>query len=326
MTKLYTLLDSNSRQFIAAEIDGKMVDLSESVRPEGYLSSPMLGVLQNWDDWKRKFEKISSEGNQGRRALEPGQYKITAPIPRPPKIMGIAFNNRASERFRDRYAKLGGPGWFLKSPTCVVGQDDDVELAPEGWSNSTTPEIELGIVIGKKARWVDRKSVYDMIAGYTIMNDVTAQDLLVNSEATMSAERYFSRKLVPDPGDSWEKDQMSGPNRIEMKQWDTFAPMGPCIVTKEELPDPHDQSFLCTINDQVLMQGDKIELIWDVPEMVHMFSLIMTLEPGDLIIGGNIGRLSAKGALKPGDRLELTLGKIGTLRNRCVASKYPPVW
>jgi acylpyruvate hydrolase len=69
-----------------------------------------------------------------------------------------------------------------------------------------------------------------------------------------------------------------------------------------------------------------LDLLWDVPQIVHMVSLIMTLEPGDVILSGNLGRLSSRGALKPGDTIELTISKIGTLRNRCVASRFPPAW
>jgi 2-keto-4-pentenoate hydratase/2-oxohepta-3-ene-1,7-dioic acid hydratase in catechol pathway len=333
--KLYTITAAGEKRVVVSSRRGDLVDfetvLTELPNDKIAISRPltMLNLLEAWDFWRSKSDEIESIADSTTKTdhrYSVDQVKIEAPISRPPKIVGIAFNNRASERFRDRYQKTGNPGWFIKCSSCVVGQDDEVVLTPEGWSNVTTPEVELGIVIGKKARWVSTNEAYDAIAGYTIVNDVTAQDLLVSSSASISPERYFTRMIIPGPGESWEKDQLSGPNRIEMKQWDTFAPMGPCIVTKDEIDDPHDQSFSCEINGATIMQGQRLELIWDVPQIVHMASLIMTLEPGDIISSGNLGRLSPKGVLNPGDKMAVTISKIGTLRNSCVESPYPASW
>lgn len=330
MARLYSV-GKDGRTRLAIEADGGLFDFAEVCRMIGKSSPPtdVMELLQEWASWERELAEISAYAHENRGKLgrlDSVGTRVAAPVPRPPKILCLAFNNRLSERFLDRFSKVGNPGWFMKSPTCVVGPEDQVELPPTGWSNVTTPEVELGVVLGKRARWVDREDALDVVAGYTIFNDVTAQDLLVDSSASISPQKYFSRKLVPDSGEQWEKDQLSGPNRIEMKQWDTFAPMGPCLVTKEDIPDPYSMEYLCKVNGETVMEGQRIELIWSIAEMVHKFSLIMTLEPGDVLSTGNVGRLSPRAVLKPGHVIEMRIGTIGTLRNECVASRWPANW
>lgn len=330
MARLYSVI-KEGRTRLAIEADGVLFDFAEVCRKVGRASAPadMMGLLQEWATWEGELAAISAyarENGEKLERLDGGGGRVTAPLPRPPNILCLAFNNRLSERFIDRFTKVGNPGWFMKSPTCVVGPEDKVELPPAGWSNVTTPEVELGVVIGRRARWVDRKDALNVVAGYTIFNDVTAQDLLVDSEASISPQRYFTRKFVPDSGEQWEQDQLSGPNRIEMKQWDTFGPMGPCLVTKEDVPDPYAMDYVCRLNGETVMEGQRIELIWSLEEMVHKFSVIMTLEPGDILTTGNLGRLSPKAVLKPGDVMELRIGGIGILRNECVASRFSANW
>lgn len=332
MSRLCTVIWEKAPR-LALDVNGVLMDfrsLAEACReklPAGTIPvGDMLALLQAWGEWEPLISVLAAEGaaEGARERYSLKGARITAPIARPPKMICTAFNNGLSERFRDRFAKTGNPGWFMKSPTCVIGPDENVELPPAGLSNVITPEVELAIVIGKRGRRVARKDAYGIVAGYTLLNDVTAQDLLEGSQEFIEPQRYFTRKIIPDPGHAWEKDQMAGPNRIEMKQWDTFAPLGPCILTKDEIPDPHSMNYFCKINGEVVMAGESIDIIWDVPEIIHRSSQIMTLEPGDVLSTGNLGRLSPQACLKPGDVMEIGIGDIGVIRNRCVASPYPP--
>jgi len=331
VARLYSVVSERGARVSIEGEGGNLFDLGDVLRSMGK-PEPVAGVielLRDWPSWQRSLRAVSEYArshSEKLARLDRQRIKIEAPVSRPPNILCLAFNNGLSERFRDRFRKVGNPGWFMKSPTCVVGLDAEVELPPAEWSNVTTPEVELGVVIGKRARWVTREEALSVVAGYTIFNDVTAQDLLVDSVASITPQRYFSRKIVPDSGEQWEKDQLSGPNRIEMKQWDTFAPMGPCLVTQEEVPDPYSMGYFCKLNQETIMEGKRIELIWSIAEMIHKFSVIMTLEPGDVLSTGNVGLLTPRAVLKPGDVMEISIGGIGTLSNRCVASRHPAVW
>lgn len=234
------------------------------------------------------------DANQANLPAVPDGERIGAPIARPSKIVCIGLNYA-------KHAKETGatppsePVIFLKSTTSYVGPFDDI-MIPKG-SVKTDWEVELAIVVGKKASYVEEGEAMDYIAGYVLHNDV--------SEREYQLER----------GGTWDKG----------KGCDTFAPTGPYLVTKDEIDDVHNLRLWLTVNGQTMQDGNTSDFIFNVPFVVSYVSRFMTLLPGDIISTGTpagVG-LGFKPAiyLKPGDVVELGIDGLGTSKQTVVEYK-----
>jgi 2-keto-4-pentenoate hydratase/2-oxohepta-3-ene-1,7-dioic acid hydratase in catechol pathway len=170
----------------------------------------------------------------------------------------------------------------------VVGPYDDVVLPEE--SKQVDYEVELAIVIGRQATKVSEADAYDYIAGYTVTNDVSGRDIQFRQE-------------------QWHQG----------KSYDTFCPMGPYLITKDEIPDPNTLSVKLVLNGETLQDSNTDNLIFNVPTLVSRISHIMTLFPGDLISTGTPAGVGVfrdpKILLKSGDYMETYVAGIGTLKN-----------
>jgi len=180
---------------------------------------------------------------------------------------------------------------FFKATSCIVGPNDDVIL-PRG-STKCDWEIELGIVIGRTARYVEEREALDYIAGYCLVNDV--------SEREYQLER----------GGTWDKG----------KGFDTFGPVGPVLVTADELGSPQSLEMWLDVNDQRMQTGSTKTMIFGVATLVSYISRIMTLFPGDIITTGTppgvgMGKKPAPIYLKPGDVMTLGIQGLGTQRQQ----------
>ncbi|MFI6298230.1 fumarylacetoacetate hydrolase family protein [Nonomuraea sp. NPDC050790] len=225
----------------------------------------------------------------GRLPLFEGEgLRVGTPVARPGKIVCIGLN------YRDHAAESGAqepeePVVFMKAPNTVVGPDDEV-LVPRG-SVKTDWEVELAVVIGKQARYLDsREAALDAIAGYTISNDV--------SEREFQLER----------GGQWDKG----------KSCETFNPMGPWLVTADEVGDPQDLALRLWINGELRQDGNTKNMIFDVAEIVRYLSQFMVLEPGDVVNTGTpagvaLG-LPGQPYLRAGDVMELEIAGLGRQR------------
>lgn len=245
------------------------------------------------------------------------EVKLKAPLPRPNKILNFGINHKGTLATLPNLPKK--PMIFDKAATSVIGDGENIVLLPPDVSQLTTTEVELGVIIGKKARMVPAQKAYDVIFGYTVFNDITAQeryDLFKFGKSL--GEMLVGKKLPTEPPESILTSGM-----MEMKSWDTFGPMGPCIVTKDEIPDPHALHYECKINGEIGQQGTSADLYWKIPQIVETYSRILTLEPGDLISTGTCG-INAKAILKPGSTVETTIKEIGTINNKTVA--WSDVW
>ncbi len=214
--------------------------------------------------------------------------RIGAPIARPGKIVCIGLN------YSDHAAESGAevpsePVVFMKAANTMVGPYDEV-LVPRG-SVKTDWEVELAVVIGKPARYLgSREEALDVIAGYAVANDV--------SEREFQLER----------GGQWDKG----------KSCETFNPLGPWLVTPDEVGDPQSLAMKLTVNGEVRQDGDTKNMIFDVAEIVRYLSQFMVLEPGDLINTGTpagvaMGRPD-KPYLRAGDVVELEIEGLGRQR------------
>ena len=268
---------------IGVEIDAKNYDLSS------------FG-----EDYNERFfendgiERLTNYINENSGQLKeiPATSRIGAPIARPSKIVCIGLN------YLDHANETGAaipkePIIFFKSTTAVVGPFDDIML-PKG-SEKTDWEVEFGVVVGKTARYVEEAEAMDYVAGYVLINDV--------SEREFQLER----------GGTWDKG----------KGCDTFAPMGPYLVTKDEMSDICDVGLWLSVNGQKYQNGSTKNLIFSVPQLIAYVSKFMTLLPGDVISTGTpagVG-LGFKPPiyLKAGDVVELGADGLGVAKQNVVA-------
>jgi 2-keto-4-pentenoate hydratase/2-oxohepta-3-ene-1,7-dioic acid hydratase in catechol pathway len=229
------------------------------------------------------------------RAIDPstlpavsGTPRIGACVGNIGKFLCIGLN------YSDHAAETGAaipehPILFFKATSAVVGPNDDVVM-PRG-STHTDWEIELGVVIGKTAKYVSKENALDYVAGYCVINDVS--------------ERHFQTQLTGQ----WTKG----------KSCDTFGPTGPWLVTRDEVPNPQNLAMSLDVNGKRMQTGNTSTMIFTVAEIIEHLSGLMTLHPGDVITTGTppgvgMGMKPAPVYLKIGDVMELTIQGLGQQR------------
>lgn len=236
------------------------------------------------------------------------------PILRPGKILCVALNNSANpERIISGPAT---PALFLKPSSSLVGHGQAIRLRTD--DGRVHPEPELAVVIGKAGTDIAEDAALSHVFGYTVLNDITAPDL-------RGVDTFHYRAVHPDPDhgngtryvDSW----VSYPGRY--KGADTFAPLGPWVVTADEIPDPHALRITCAHNGQVITDDTTANLRFSVAEVISFASRYLTLEPGDVIGMGTALRPSpeGRGAVQNldlnrlGGTVTVTVDRIGELSN-----------
>lgn len=221
--------------------------------------------------------------------FQAGKVKLAAPVLSPQKIVCIGLNYM--DHCREQHVEPPDhPVMFAKYPTSIVGQKDEVTWSPE-LTQQVDFEAELGVVIGKKARNVKAELAYDYIAGYICVNDISARDL-----------------------------QFSDGQWVRGKSLDTFCPMGPWIVTKDEIRDPHNLSIKCIVNDTAYQDSNTKEMIFKIPALIEFITKAFTLLPGDIVSTGTPDGVGVfrnpKVFLKPGDNVTVEIENIGLLKNK----------
>lgn len=223
-------------------------------------------------------------------ALRPAaEVTLLAPLPRPTKIICIGHNytdHRASGDLPEY------PTFFSKYHTCVIGPEQAIVLP--ALSQQVDNEAELAVIIGRAGRHIPEEHAMEYVAGYTIFNDVSARDYVKRSSQWMLS-----------------------------KTFDTFGPMGPALVTRDEVADPANLEIVLKVNDQEVQHDSTRKWIFALPFVIAYLSEVMTLEPGDLISTGTPSRVGDFGRnpayLKPGDRVSIRIDPIGELRNIAAA-------
>ena len=235
------------------------------------------------------------------RKLDPKKLPLVKGRPRlgpciavPPKFIAIGLN------YVDHAKESGNPipehpVVFYKAETCIVGPNDNIMLPPD--STHTDWEVELGVVIGKTARYVDRKDALKHVAGYCIVNDVSEREYQLKRSATQ-----------------WSKG----------KGCDTFGPIGPWLVTTDELKDPQNLDMWLDVNGVRKQTGNTRTMIFGVADLVADLSKYMTLLPGDIITTGTppgvgMGMKPEPQYLKAGDVVTLGIAGLGTQTQKVVA-------
>jgi acylpyruvate hydrolase len=244
-------------------------------------------------------ERKISEGISGERLFyRLDDVKLLAPIPRPGKIFAAGKNyaDHAQEGAGGGKVEIQPfPRGFVKVASVVTDPDAPVELADV--TKELDYEVELAVVIGKRGRFIPRAEAYDYVAGYTILNDVSARDIQL-------AEAKYGNHMIG-------------------KNMDTLAPMGPWLVLKDEVADPMALDLELRINGETRQKSNTRNMIHDIPAMIERWSWA-TLEPGDVIATGTPAGVALGGKfpyLRPGDVMECRVEKVGTLRNPVVAAK-----
>jgi 2-keto-4-pentenoate hydratase/2-oxohepta-3-ene-1,7-dioic acid hydratase in catechol pathway len=222
----------------------------------------------------------------------PADARFGPCVKRPSKIMCVGLNY-AKHAAETNAAVPAEPILFYKSTTAIVGPNDNVIIPKR--SEKTDWEVELAIVIGKKASYVELDEAMDYIAGYALHND------------------YSERAWQLERGGQWVKG----------KSADTYAPLGPYLVTKDEIADPNKLHLWLKLNGEMLQDSNTDDMIFNVPTLVSYISQFMTLLPGDVISTGTpagVGLgLNPQRYLKPGDVVELGIEGLGEQRQEAVA-------
>jgi 2-keto-4-pentenoate hydratase/2-oxohepta-3-ene-1,7-dioic acid hydratase in catechol pathway len=262
-------------------LDGKNYDLSAFIKDYDESFFEQNGL-----------QKLAGIVNEEKLPLIEDGQRIGSPIARPSKILCIGLNYA-------KHAKETGaaiptePILFMKSTSSLTGPFDNI-IIPKN-SEKTDWEVELGVVIGKKASYVSEEEAMDYVAGYVLHNDV--------SERAFQLER----------GGTWDKG----------KGCDSFAPLGPWLVTKDEIPNPHRLRLWLSLNGKMMQDSNTDDLIFNIPQLISYSSQFMTLLPGDVISTGTPAGVglgfSPNIYLKPGDVVELGIDGLGSSKQTAIA-------
>jgi len=309
----------NNRDRLAFSPDGiQLHDLEQTLNGAGVVPAPrtMLELIEaGMDLWSRVLEVVNRSGVTPDRAtaIDMDQMSWQAPLVQPTKICCLALNNSANA---DRIMQgPKHPAVFIKPASALVGHLGAIELQPA--YGRVHPEPELALVIGKRAKKIAAADAYQYVFGYTIHNDITSP--------TMRAEDTFHyRAIHPREGsadaiayvDTW----VSYPGRY--KGSDTFACMGPWLVTKDEIPDPHALQVTCAHRGKIVTDDNTANLFYKIPEVIEFLSTYMTLLPGDIVSMGTALRRTARGGAiqnvdlnKLGGPVTVAIAGLGTLEN-----------
>lgn len=277
--------ERNGQRSIGALTNSGISDLPAA--SGGALPADMVTFLQQGDAALTQARNIAAKGGP---AIPLTDARLLAPVPRPGKIIGIGLNyaDHAAEGGRE---KPQYPMIFTKAVSAVIATGEPIRIPLV--TQMVDFEGELAVVIGKRAKDVPSKDALDYVAGYTICNDVSGRD--------------YQQRSSPTAG----------------KSFDTFAPLGPAIVTRDDVPDPHVLDIRTVVSGEEMQHSNTRHLIFNVHYLIDYLSHIFALEPGDIISTGTPAGVgwfrNPSRFLKAGDTVRIEVEKVGTLQNPVVA-------
>jgi len=301
--KIFSLLTPQNEPFIGLEYEGVLYNFTRAweifkdLKTNG--RGPNFSFLQlmiEMDYFSRQtFEEIMTTigGVFPLTDLEEtGEFNYAIPIGRPQKVICLG-RNYAEHAKESGAAPPEEPIIFAKAPTTLIPHQGTIVL-PQGIGR-VDHEAELAVVIGKQGRFISEAQANDFIAGYTIMNDVTARDVQ-KADIKASKPWFLSKSL------------------------DTFGPIGPALIPREAVADPHNLDITLKLNNKVKQQANTREMIFNIPQILTFISRFMTLNSGDIISTGTPAGISP---LADGDIIEIEISEIGLLRNFVIEASTP---
>jgi 2-keto-4-pentenoate hydratase/2-oxohepta-3-ene-1,7-dioic acid hydratase in catechol pathway len=281
------------------EAEGPALGVVTPEREDHFTPVPgldMLDVIRSGAAGLDRVQRALREGPQ----LPLSEISLLAPTPRLIRNVfclgwNYAEHSRETAQMRGRQAKIPKrPVFFTKATTTVNGPYGDIPVDPRV-SEQNDWEVELGVIIGRGGKNIPRQRALEHIFGYTVINDVSARDV-----QSAHGKQFFKGKSL-----------------------DGYCPMGPWVVTPEEIAEPHALDLTCRVNGVLKQKGNTRDMVFDIPSIIDWLSLGMTLLPGDVIATGTPAGVGFARTppeyLKPGDIVECTVEGIGTLCNRVVA-------
>ncbi|MFC1606429.1 fumarylacetoacetate hydrolase family protein [Candidatus Latescibacterota bacterium] len=287
-------LSGQDGDLLGLERDGVMIDLTKALSiyetlktgfaddPIQYIETLIWEELLTVDFLGDVMECMSKDGLIGDLTVS-GEYKTNAPL-YPGKIIAVGQNYHKHIKEMNNTVP-DQPVIFGKWPSTVIGQGTPI-LKPS-WIGKMSYEAELAFVVGKRAKNVRAADAMQYVAGYTCLNDITARDI-----------------QSKDRGDKhpW----------MQSKNFDTFSPIGPCILPAGMVKEPVKIGVQCKVNGEQRQNGNTSDFIFDIPTVIEYITKIMALDPGDIV---TTGTPEGVGAIEPGDVVEVTCDGIGTLTN-----------
>ena len=268
--------------------DDGIIDLTDQCPAFASIQSIIAGG-------ERALEQVNDLAARGTSCLALKDARLLTPVERPGKYLAIGMNYRKHLAEADRLgvARANHQLWFNKQTSCISGPFDDID---PGVTEKLDYEVELGFVIGRAAKHIGEQQAKDHIFGYFVANDVSARD--------------------------W---QFHTPTFTMGKSFDTHGPIGPWIVTADEVPDPHALGLRCLVNSEVRQSSNTSEMIFNIWQQIAYLSTAFTLELGDLIATGTpegvgVGRDPPQ-FLRIGDVVRCEIDGIGAIENRVISSR-----
>ncbi len=279
-------------------VDGHVVDLAESGRSlSGTFPASVEEALAKWEwaegEIRKAFETFKAGGSSlPETARKVGEVRFAPPDRTPDKVLCVFVN------YHSHGQELGGaptePVFFFKHRDSIVGDGSDVWVPR--FSKKADHEVELGVIVGKKGKDIGTRDAYDHVAGYTVLNDISFRDGMRRGvEGTVLGRNLYKGKVA-----------------------DTALPMGPWLVTRDEIGDPYPMKLALRVNEETRQEGSTDDMIFRIPDLIASASENITLVPGDVIATGTcsgVGLYTGK-YLNDGDWMEAEVEGVGVLRNR----------
>jgi 2-keto-4-pentenoate hydratase/2-oxohepta-3-ene-1,7-dioic acid hydratase in catechol pathway len=262
------------------------------------------GILEGESvtDLGAPMKDVIASGKMNRGAKHPlNKVRLRAPVPDPAMVLSVGMNYH--EHLKEMKTPVPEkPAAFTKSVASIIASGEPVK-APASNPNMLDWEGEFSVVIGRPCHRVKAAQALDYVFGYTLVNDVSARDWVAP---------IFKAQGVMGPIHAWEHNLLG-------KMFPTFCPMGPCIATKDEIPDPANVQIQTRLNGSVMQDANTDDLVFSVVQLIEYYSQFYRFLPGDVITTGSpsgvgFGR-DPKVFMKPGDVVEVEVKQIGILRN-----------
>jgi acylpyruvate hydrolase len=278
-------------------------EIDKQARPGRLVGDDIVDLSALAPDMKTLLARglLDNVASASGRTFRRKEVKLLAPIPNPGLVLSVGMNYH--EHLKEMKTPVPEkPAAFTKSVASIIGTDDPIRIPPAN-PDMLDWEGEFSVVIGRPCHRVSAAQALDYVAGYTIVNDVSARDWVAP---------IFKATGIMGPIHAWEHNLLG-------KMFPTFCPMGPCIATKDEIPDPTNVRITTRLNGQVMQDANTDDLVFSVVKLIEYYSQFYLFRPGDVITTGSpsgvgYGR-NPKVFMKAGDVVEVEVAGIGILRN-----------